>query len=726
MKKSYFWILFWFALPFSMQAADVAPRQGSDLETIDYLKSLDFAALQEVEISLDDVFDVFDGLVKRRKVTVASGVEQSMARAPAVTTVITAQDIEASGANDLDEILETVPGLHVAWDSFYDPIYVFRGIYSVTNPEVLMLVNGIPMRDLTAGNRGVAWGGWSLNNIARIEIIRGTGSAVYGADAFSGVINLITKQADDIKGTETGIRAGSQDSYEAWVLHGGQWAGMEVAAALEIQNANGADELIEIDRQTLLDRQTGTQASRAPGAVQRGRQRLDARVDLNKDHWRLRAGVQGRDHLGVGAGPVLALDPDGYLSENRYSLDLTYHNPTLTQYWDVSAQINLLDRQFESHHLNLFPSGTRQPFPQRPQGVVYTEGVWQSHQLDQRYSRLELDTLYTGWSDHVLRMGAGYAYEDLYHTTYTTNRGLGADLKPIPPNVGALVLDDTPAVIIPEKARENIHAFTQDTWAATDTLELTTGLRYDEYSDFGRTLNPRAALVWQTTSTLSSKLLYGRAFRAPSFRELYIYNNVYRGNADLKPETIETWELAFDWQAGKRLNLTANAFSYDIKDKILFLPVPGTSLLAIQNQGTQNGYGFELEVRWKMSNKSSLLFNYAYARSQANAQDIGNYPQHTAYVRTDWLLLRNWYLDLQGNWVADRARPMGDKRQLMSDYTNLDMTLRYKEAQINRWNFALGVRNLLDSDRRESISPEIPNDLPLPGRSFFIELRYLF
>jgi iron complex outermembrane receptor protein len=226
---------------------------------------------------------------------------------------------------------------------------------------------------------------------------------------------------------------------------------------------------------------------------------------------------------------------------------------------------------------------------------------------------------------------------------------------------------------------------------------------------------------------LTSKLLYGRAFRAPSFRELYVYNNVFRGNTELKAETIDTWELALDWRAGETLNLAANLFHYRIEDKLLFMPIPETTLLGAVNQGSQSGHGLELEARWKINARASLLFNYAHARAENNAGlDIGDYPRHTAYLRGDWLAWPNWYLNAQANWVADRWRQPGDNRPPMDDYSSVDLSLRYKNIRENTWNFAVGVRNLFDSDRRESVSPDIPGDLPLPGRSFFVELRYRF
>ncbi len=119
-------------------------------------------------------------------VSIASGSKQTLRRAPAVATVITAEDIAAMGAKDLDEVMETVPGVHVSRTAnHYSPSYVIRGIYGgINNPQVLMLQNGIPMNTMYVGDKGIYWGGLPLENIARIEIIRGPGSALYGADAY--------------------------------------------------------------------------------------------------------------------------------------------------------------------------------------------------------------------------------------------------------------------------------------------------------------------------------------------------------------------------------------------------------------------------------------------------------------------------------------------------------------------------------------------------------------
>ncbi|RLA39463.1 MAG: TonB-dependent receptor, partial [Gammaproteobacteria bacterium] len=93
-------------------------------------------------------------------ITIATGASQPISKAPAVASILTAADIKKIGAIDLDEVLETIPGLHVSHNAVgYSPIYVFRGIYTEANPQVLMLINGVPLTNLYLGDRGQAWGG---------------------------------------------------------------------------------------------------------------------------------------------------------------------------------------------------------------------------------------------------------------------------------------------------------------------------------------------------------------------------------------------------------------------------------------------------------------------------------------------------------------------------------------------------------------------------------------
>jgi outer membrane receptor for ferrienterochelin and colicins len=660
-------------------------------------------------------------------VTIASGTRQPIARAPSVASVVTAEDIAAIGAADLDEVLETVPGLHVARSPLgYNPIYTIRGISTQYNPQVLMLVNGIPITGVTFGDRSIIWGGMPVENIARIEVIRGPGSALYGADAFSGVINIITKTAADINSTQAGLRAGSFNSRDAWVQHGGAWGSFDAAAYLRVGHTDGQHQIIAADAQSFFDSLTGTSASLAPGPVNVGRDAIDGRFDLARDKWRLRAGYQQRDSGGTGAGIASALDPSGRNYGERVSTDLTYQDANFAPDLDVTAQASYLHIT-EQSDLTLFPPGSNFfGLGVFPNGVIGNPYKWERH------FRFNLSAAYTGLQKHKLRVGTGTQNDDLYRIMESRNYALalvpGVGYFPAP--LGAVMdVTDTAPFLRPHSRRVN-YVYAQDEWAFIHDWYLTAGVRRDQYSDFGGTTNPRVALVWETAYNLTSKLLYGRAFRPPSFTELYSINNpVTQGNPNLKPETNESVELAFAWQAASSLQANLNLFRYQMKDILRFVQDTSTGISTAQNAGQQHGQGFEVELVWDANQSLRLSGNYAQQHSidEATNQDAGNAPRHHVYARADWRFMPRWTLDTQLNYVADRKREPSDLRPPIADYHTVDITLR-NQKRSNDWELAFSVRNLFDADAREpSPSPGlIPNDLPLARREWRVELSHLF
>src|SRR5882762_2219820 len=276
-------------------------------------------------------------------VSIATGTRQPLRRAPAVATVITAQDIAAMGATDLDDVLESVPGMHVSRsNNAYAPLYFIRGIQSEFNPQTLMLQNGVPVTTLFVGNRGLGWGGLPVENIARIEIIRGPGSALYGADAYSGVINIITKTAADIAGTEVGVRAGSFKSRNGWVQYGGKVGIADIAAYLGAGSTDGFKETVAADQQSLLDGMFVTHASLAPGPVNVGYDSVDGGLDISQGKLRFRAGYKLRDNLGTGAGVAAALDPVGKFRTERFLGDLSWNDIEVANNWRMNLQASYL------------------------------------------------------------------------------------------------------------------------------------------------------------------------------------------------------------------------------------------------------------------------------------------------------------------------------------------------------------------------------------------------
>lgn len=678
------------------------------------------------EAALLKLFDAKD------LVSIASGYKQPLNKAPAVTTVITAEDIKAIGATDIDEALETVPGLHVdRRQQGYNPIYTFRGIYSPANAQVLMLINGISISNLYQSGRNNIWGGMPVQAISRIEVIRGPGSALYGADAFAGVINIITKTKQEINGTQAGGRIGSFDTYDGWVLHGGSWAGFDVAAMLEYHDTQGQKGIIDADAQTAFDQRFKTHASLAPGPVNLQSQNIDARLDLSRENWRFRAGLQKRGNVGTGTGINQALDPAGRYGSERWNADLNYDNAQFAEDWGVKGQLSYLDTSQEvENNINLYPPGARLPIDistgQIGKGplVTFPQGLIGNPTVFERHASINSSAFYTGFDRHTLRLGAGFNYGSLYKAEAIENFGINpatGTANPLLPNFSLVDVTGTSSSFIRTTDRKNFFVFLQDEWKFARDWTFIVGGRYDNYSDFGNTVNPRVSLVWEPRHNFTTKLLYGRAFRAPSFTNLYITNNpTIIGNPNQKPETIDSVELGFTYLPTDKLRLGLNVFNYWWQDLIRTVSFNNSPI-------TQIGYGTELEIEWKIDNTLKFLGNYAYQKSEDESlnHDAGFAPHHQVYLRATWDFMPDWQITPQVKWIIDRSRTANDTRPAVADYTWVDMTLR-RQHIAKHWEVAFSVRNLFDVDARAPGTTLIPNDLPLPGRSFFGEIRVNF
>jgi iron complex outermembrane receptor protein len=345
----------------------------------------------------------------------------------------------------------------------------------------------------------------------------------------------------------------------------------------------------------------------------------------------------------------------------------------------------------------------------------------------ERHDRISASAFYTGFDQHRTLIGAGYVKKDLYKVFESKNFQPGVfPFAPIGSGSIADITDvsDTAPFQQPHK-RTTRFFFVQDEWNLTQDWTLTAGLRRDNYSDFGGTTNPRLAIVWDADYDLTAKLMYGTAFRAPSFVELYNINNpVLIGTPGLVPEKMKTGEAALTWQATARLQLGANIFRYQMSD---IIQVVGTTF---QNTGKQTGMGMELEAIWDATQDVRLAANFSHQRSvdEATQQDAGLAPHAHGYLRADWRASPEWAVNTQINAVGTRQRAPGDTRAALGGYNTVDLTL-HSDKGIKAWDFAVSVRNLFNADAREP-SPfgipfiSIPNDFPLAGRSFYLQAGF--
>jgi len=646
-------------------------------------------------------------------ISIATGTYKPIRLAPSVAHVITAAEIKSSGATKLDQVLEMVPGIHVSLSTVnrLNYVYSIRGIHTGQNPQTLILMNGIPFRSAYSGARPNGFH-YPVENIERIEVIRGPGSAVYGADAFAGVINIITKDVDSIAGFSAGGRSSSFGSQSVWLQSGNSLNDWDIVFSFEYMDSDGDDErIITTDAQSALDSAFGTTASLAPGALVTRYEVFNTQLELARDEWTIRLWNWQLNDGGNGAGGAQAIDIAGSLENNTYLLDVSYNAPDLIDNWDIEGRLAYyyLDEQ---GYMNLYPDGANVGFGVLPNGLKGNPG---GVSRDVSY---ELVGHYKALINHQLRFSLGYVDTEL-ETKQTKNFGPGVTL-------GTLTdITDTPYVFMPDSERDVWFASVQDEWRLASDWTLTAGIRYDNYSDFGNTTNPRLALVWATDYNLTTKLLYGRAFRAPSLGEEFGQNNtVALGNKNLNPETIDTLELAFEHHPNFDMRTRLNFFAYEIKDLIDYMPSGGGTKTA-QNATNQDGHGLEAEMEWDISDTTVLKGNYAWQDSEdaATGMDVAYAPGQQASLMALWKFKPQWSLATQANWVADRKRLTGDSRPAIADYTLVDLALRRSNV-MEHWELTGAIRNLFDKAAREPSDGTIADDYPLEGRSFYLEAIY--
>ncbi len=690
--------------------------------------------LEIFNLSLEDLSNV--------EISIATGNNTPIQKAPATASVISAAEIQSMGARTLDDVIEKIPGVHVSISPFnrLDRIYSFRGIHTGFNPHVLLMVNNVPVQFSLQGGRPSLFR-MPLQYVERIEVIRGPGSAIYGADAYSGVINVITKHTDQLEANEGGVRLGSFGFRDFWVQGGKKFSSVDASFNLNVQSSDGDDSrTVDSDLQSILDGLLMTDASLAPGQIESRYDIIDAHLSISAEKWQGNFWTYISHDAGVGVGGASALDPKGHDDSHMYLADFRYTEDSLVDGWEFTTHASYMYYDLQAQ-FNLLPAGTTVPIgpdgnlnQTAPAGfVTFTEGLIGNPGVETTDAQLDQVALFTGLDNHAIRLAIGTRYQGLE----------GRERKNFGPSVidgtqpivdGSLTnVSDTDFMFVRNTSRTTKYISLQDQWAIANNFELTSGVRADHYSDFGSTINPRIALV-NSQSKLTTKVMYGTAFRAPSFSEQFNRNNpAVIGNDDLDPETIDTLEVSFNYKVSQSLNSTINFFQYEAKDLIEAIPDEGEPTSTTQNARDQEGRGYEIEVDWKPMDTLhvSSSFSWQQARDDATDDPIAYIPQRQFTTNVYWQLYEKWFINSQLNWVGDRERTQTDTRSLISNYTLIDLNIIRKDV-VKNLDMGLMIRNLADRDAREPSEPgapgliEFPNDFPLESRSVTFEIRYDF
>ena len=710
-------------------------RSMKKLNTLLYASVVMANTLQAQEnTDLPVVYNLSLQELMQLEVTIATGNSVPIEKAPAIASVVTSAEMKAMGSRTLLEALERVPGLHITPSSLsrMDPLVSIRGIHTSVNAQVLYLINGKPISSASNGSHPINFH-LPTTAIERIEVMRGPGSAVYGADAYAGVINVITKDAQGIPKVEVGSRAGSFNSRDTWLSAGTNILGMNIAANISHMKSDGDDDrIVDNDLQLILDGAGGTNASLAPGPLSTDYEVFDAHIKINNKHWDINF-WNWQSKTGLGPGAAQALDPRGEDEGTARLASVNYITEDWLENWkfDLGAYYYLYETKAQ---LNLLPPGSVLPIGSdgnisfsAPAGVTqFTEGAIGNPSGRRENTEFDFIAIYDGWNNHRIRIATGFKHH-IIDTSEAKNFGPGVITTIQPTTDGTLVdVTDTEFIYLANDSRDITYLSLQDEWEIAQDWNLVAGLRFDRYSDFGNTTNPRVSLVWSTTEKLTTKLLYGSAYRAPSFSELgFINNPVSLGNRDISPETIDTLELAFNYRPFEKLQTNLTFFQYRAQDLIEFTPDEGANTRTASNARDQDGEGFELEAN--IQALKNLLITTSFSMQNAedadNNTDIHDAPQNQFTINANWEFLPQWLLHTQLNHVANRKRAAGDLRDEIDDFTVIDAHIKRSNI-LSRLDLSFAIRNLTDEDIREPSNGTISNDFPMESRSFWATLSY--
>ena len=686
----------------------------------------DLSADVKKGISTEAVWFGFD-----KEVTIATRHETQISKAPSIVTVITDEEIKNLGYRTFVEILRTVPGFEILkTGALGDTIPAVRGFAS--DNKVRVMLNGHLVNNPLRGGAFVNFDDFPVEGIKRIEIIRGPGSAMYGENAFLGVINIITKDAKDIDGVKVSSGYGSFDTYDENIIFGETHGDVGISGMVHYRQTNGFDGIVKGDSQTIVDNSLSSlgfpKASLAPGKVHDGRQEFDLNLKVAYKDFYIE-GLYINKNVEPFIGPQYALNNESDV-ENNYVFGEAGYKKTFEERLTLKPRIyyDQFDRNIYTESL---PKDATVSSDTDGDGVAdtyytYPDGHIANSKVIERVLGTEIPFDYELFDGNMLTLGLEYRYIKQTNVHFLSN------VDPVTLEPLDSVQDFSESYPQIDKATRSIWSvYLQDTWNITDALNFTLGVRHDQYSDFGGTTNPRSGLTWAFMKNASLKFLYGEAFRAPSFVEMHaIYqkNSIVRGNKDLDPETVRSYETGLSYKFNKYVTSSVNYFFNDIKDLIVLRNTfeETTRILSYENFGDAHVQGVEMETKMDITKGNYVFMNYTF---QSPEDDDGDKLPFVAKHKGNFGVNVHYWKYINTNLSAfvsgPRSREEGDTRGDLPAYTLLNLSVIGKEFFKTMEVYGT-VYNLLDKDYSDAGPTSIPEDLPRPGRTFFVGLSYQF
>lgn len=633
-------------------------------------------------------------------VITATKQEQKLSEAPATMTVITQQDIIERGYQQLEDVLRDLPGfdfVHV--NGTWPTQWIQRGLYGDENKRTLLMIDGIVENNILEGS---VLGGpqYSLHNIERIEIIWGPASALYGANAFGGIVNLITRRGVDVKGLEYEKGYGSyQTSFDKFII-GVSKNEVEISLSGSLYNTDGP-----VFKERHPD-YTNSYVDDAFSIVGRlsyknftfGYHRYDR--PMGDGQFSNSPAV-----FGYGLVPYGFENSEGF-NGGEGQTDINGEHGTL---WHSITETAFLNASYDLHSnwTTSFSSTYRRTgIADDSYGYDYspptfdTEGnileggefIKYLYTHDSNLFRFEAQSDYVYQDKHTLIAGANYERSEVERGY----RGMASANS---------LLDRDEGVF---NIYENIAAFGQISSRITDEIQITCGVRFDDNSVYGQTTNPRIGLIWKLAENLSFKGMFGTAYRAPNSFEMFTETNVRIANPDLKPEREKSSEIGLSFQPHNRLKLEGNFFYNDFEDIIVSnvsigdVDNDGVDNFQNRNQGTAEVLGAEMKISYYINTDLNIFVNASFIDAQQddgiNEYDVPNVADIKGNFGVNWLIADFLNVNWIGNIVGERSTAPTNPREKVNGYWINHLTLTTRDLFYEDVAVGLSVYNIFNAD----------------------------
>lgn len=539
------------------------------------------------------------GLYEEQVVS-ASRFSQSPLDAPNATAIITAQDIRMSGLIQLSALLRRVAGIEISTIAPFHAEVSIRGLNRRTSNKVLLLWDGRPMRKDFLGNNWIDMVPILVDDIERIEIIRGPASALYGADAFSGVINIITRAPGEGGSFIVGY-IGNRGQIQGGSTFSGRQGPVAYRASASYTQAHNTVQVVGDQR---------VDVARPNGERVRGFEQFGANGDLSYRYAKRGVASIGGNY-GGGDFTVGGLSRLGQvISDPAYNAQV---------YGAITTPIGIRLGTNYDHVVG------------HPSAASVAPGSIASRKSFIRQRLYDLDLSHTSsfrlGVPNTLTVGVSYRYKHIQWDW----------------------LDAT-------HTQHHIGAYVQDVVTLSDALRLQVGARIDRHPLLSSLqFSPRASLVVRFLTGQSLRLSGGRAFRGPSFIESYLdvendtpirgVSALGKGNTKLDPESITSIEIGYQNQASDYFSVEANAYYNWIKDAILFTALDEYTLGDYAGDDPRATFGRDV--------RAYPVSTLSFANERATYRQFGGELGLRLYPIPGF--------DVYGNYAVHRTEPIDER-----------------------------------------------------------------